>query len=173
MTNRELTVNKCDNSTIAPTENDSTIQKSGGYAVGSHAIRNGQFITWKNAKAQGETINDASDYTSGDVAELLAVQSGTPTPKTGVTIGDRNTIHKVGSIVIMNIYVLTDLNGTSKSLFTLPSGFAPSNPKNVLAFDGNGASLGRIYITDGGEVGISTSKTQTNVYINGTASYVI
>jgi len=62
---------KCDNSTIAPTENGTTVQKSGGYAVGSHAIRNGAFITWKNAKAQDETINDASDYTSGDVASAL------------------------------------------------------------------------------------------------------
>lgn len=59
---------KVDNSVIAPVENGSTVQKSGGYAVGTHAIRNGAFITWKNAKAQGETINDASDYTSGDVA---------------------------------------------------------------------------------------------------------
>lgn len=60
---------KCDNSTIAPTENGTTTSQA--YAVGSHAIRNGAFITWKNAKAQGETINDASDYTSGDVAEKL------------------------------------------------------------------------------------------------------
>ena len=60
---------KCDNSTIAPTENGTTTSQA--YAVGSHAIRNGAFITWKNAKSQGETINDASDYTSGDVAEKL------------------------------------------------------------------------------------------------------
>ena len=70
---RNLNVNeaKCDTSAIAPTENGTTVQKSGGYAVGTHAIRNGAFITWKNAKAQGEPINDASDYTSGDVADLL------------------------------------------------------------------------------------------------------
>lgn len=66
MTNQELTDNKTDNSVIAPVENGTTVQKSGGYAVGSHAIRNGAFITWKNAKAQGETIVD-SDYDSGDV----------------------------------------------------------------------------------------------------------
>lgn len=60
---------KCDNSVIAPVENGTTASQA--YAVGSHSIRNGAFITWKNAKAQGETINDASDYTSGDVANSL------------------------------------------------------------------------------------------------------
>lgn len=68
---KDVVPQKADTSTIAPTENGTTVQKSGGYAVGSHAIRNRQFITWKNAKAQGETINDASDYTSGDVADEL------------------------------------------------------------------------------------------------------
>lgn len=72
-TNRELTVNKCDNSVIAPVENGTTASQA--YAVGSHAIRNGAFITWKNAKAQGESINDASDYTSGDVASCLIKQA--------------------------------------------------------------------------------------------------
>lgn len=60
---------KCDNSVISPVENGTIASQA--YAVGSHAIRNGAFITWKNAKAQGETINDASDYTSGDVADEL------------------------------------------------------------------------------------------------------
>ena len=64
---------KADNSVIAPVENGSTTSQA--YAVGSHAIRNGAFITWKNAKAQGETINDASDYTSGDVAGSLIKQA--------------------------------------------------------------------------------------------------
>lgn len=59
---------KCDNSVIAPTENGTTASQA--YAVGSHAIRNDAFITWKNAKTQGETINDASDYTSGDISAL-------------------------------------------------------------------------------------------------------
>ena len=70
-----LTESKCDNSVIAPVENGTTASQA--YAVGSHAIRNGAFITWKNAKAQGETINDASDYTSGDVASELNVETDT------------------------------------------------------------------------------------------------
>lgn len=65
---------KADNSVIAPVENGTTVQKSGGYAVGSHAIRKGAFITWKNAKAQGESIAD-SDYDSGDVADNLIKQA--------------------------------------------------------------------------------------------------
>ena len=63
---------KAGNSVIGPVENGTTASQA--YAVGSHAIRNGAFITWKNAKAQGETINDASDYTSGDVADELAIK---------------------------------------------------------------------------------------------------
>jgi hypothetical protein len=168
---KDVVPNKCDNTVIGTVEDGTNPTKS--YAVGEHMIRGGKFCTVTSPVTTSSTWTLGSNYVEGDVAELLAVQSGTPTPKTGVTIGDRNTIHKVGSIVIMNIYVLTDLNGTSKSLFTLPSGFTPSNIKNVLAFDGNGAPLGRIYITDGGEVGIATSQTQSNIYINATVSYVI
>lgn len=62
---------KADNSVIAPVENGTTTSQA--YAVGSHAIRNGAFITWKNAKAQGESISD-SDYDSGDVASELFIK---------------------------------------------------------------------------------------------------
>jgi hypothetical protein len=60
---------KCDNTVIAPVENGSTALQA--YAVGSHAIRNGAFITWKNAKAQGEPINDASDYVDGKLGDFI------------------------------------------------------------------------------------------------------
>ena len=68
---KDVVPTKADNTVIAPTENGTTIQKSGGYVVGSHAIRNDAFITWKNAKALNEPIDDANDYTSGDVAGCL------------------------------------------------------------------------------------------------------
>lgn len=97
--NVDLTQNKTDNSVIAPVENGTTVQKSDGYAVGSHAIRNDAFITWKNAKAQGETINDASDYDSGDVAELLNFETGSfNTPATNVSIGI-STYMKYGHVM--------------------------------------------------------------------------
>lgn len=66
---KDVVPTKADNSVIGTVEDGATASQA--YAVGSHAIRNGKFITWKNAKAQGETINDASDYTSGDVADYL------------------------------------------------------------------------------------------------------
>jgi hypothetical protein len=66
---KDVVPQKCDNTVIAPTENGTTASQA--YAVGSHAIRNGAFITWKNAKAQGETINDESDYTSGTVGDYI------------------------------------------------------------------------------------------------------
>ena len=73
---KDVVPTKADNSVIGTVEDGATVQKSGGYAVGSHAIRNGAFITWKKAKAQGETINDVNDYTSGDVADNLVYKAG-------------------------------------------------------------------------------------------------
>jgi len=63
---------KADNSVIGTVEDGTTASQA--YAVGSHAIRNGAFITWKNAKAQGETINDASDYTNGAVGDFVTIK---------------------------------------------------------------------------------------------------
>lgn len=93
---------KADNSVIAPVENSSTASQA--YAVGTHVIRNGQFITWKNAKAQGETINDASDYTSGDVASELNVEEITVTAETNVSISSSyNKIYKKGNVIASKI----------------------------------------------------------------------
>ena len=107
---------KCDNSTIAPVENGSTASQA--YAVGSHAIRNGAFITWKNAKAQGETINDASDYTSGDVADSLIKQatfSGT-TSSTGNMLLD-NTGRKILQVYCDRGYTIAEPYITSGNTY--------------------------------------------------------
>lgn len=68
-TNRELTVNKCDNTVIAPTENGSTASQA--YAVGSHFIRNGAFCTVTTAISSGESLVGSSKFTSGDVGNCL------------------------------------------------------------------------------------------------------
>lgn len=104
---RHLTVDeqKCDNSVIAPVENGSTTSQA--YAVGSHAIRNGAFITWKNAKAQNEPINDASDYTSGDVADELDIIEITNLFCTnilsGYTLDSTSHVYKQGKHIIGDV----------------------------------------------------------------------
>ena len=65
---------KVDNSVIGTVEDGTTTSQA--YAVGSHAIRNGKFITWVNAKAQNEPIAD-SDYTSGNIADELHIHKKT------------------------------------------------------------------------------------------------
>lgn len=105
---KDIVLNKCDNSVIGTVEDGATASQA--YAVGSHAIRNGAFITWKNAKAQGETINDASDYTSGDVANSLikeATFSGTTSDIGGLLISTSNTRHILSAEVqgyVIDIY---------------------------------------------------------------------
>ena len=92
---------KADNTVIAPTENGSTTSQA--YAVGSHAIRNGKFITWKNAKAQGETINDASDYTNGDVASSLIKEiafGGTTSSIGTLVVSTSNAMHILSAEVV-------------------------------------------------------------------------
>lgn len=100
---------KADNSVIGTVENGTTASQA--YAVGSHAIRNGAFITWKNAKAQGETINDVSDYDSGDVASCLIKQatfSGTISANGNLWLLTNSNIVivavKTSSGLIANIY---------------------------------------------------------------------
>ena len=132
---------KADTSTIAPTENGSTTSQA--YAVGSHAIRNGKFITWKNAKAQGETINDASDYTSGDVADELEISLTTcvTNQHPNITINSsRNNLYRYGKLRFIDVgfTVVSDIVLTSSAIlfnirdrsvgvfsFTLTSGSAP------------------------------------------------
>jgi hypothetical protein len=120
---------KADTSVIAPTENAATVQKSDGYAVGSHAIRNGKFITWKNAKAQGETINDASDYTIGDVGSWLnPFKEISVTPASGVTLQANTRLTSDGRICVLNLSTdAIDISAdTNTTILTVPSEYRPS-----------------------------------------------
>lgn len=121
--NTELEAKKADNTVIAPVEDGTTVQNPSGYAVGSHAIRNGAFITWKNAKAQGETITD-SDYDSGDVADLLdIVRTTITTTNTNVTLdNDYKTVHKIGRIaqVMLRFTLSADIGNENVTIATLP-----------------------------------------------------
>lgn len=114
---------KADNSIIAPVENGATALQA--YAVGSHAIRNGKFITWTNAKAQGETINDVSDYTSGDIAELLSYTISEPSNvNTKIALDStRKTVVKYGNVVSLKVRfeVLESLGTDTVTLFTIPA----------------------------------------------------
>ena len=62
---------KCDNSVIALVEDQPTCQKSSGYAVGEHFIRDGAFCTCKQAISQGGSFTLGTNYTSGDVASVI------------------------------------------------------------------------------------------------------
>ena len=145
-----------DNSVIAPVENGTTASQA--YAVGSHAIRNGKFITWKNAKAQGETINDASDYTSGDVADELTAKSVALTPIGSLTLqaGESRLIVTNG---IANLSFQLDIpsgvtlsKGTNNALFTFDSAYAPkTNVYGVGLTDvENSSILSRLGVTSNG-----------------------
>lgn len=122
---------KADNSVIGTVEDGATASQA--YAVGSHAIRNGAFITWKNAKAQNETINDASDYTSGDVADELTAKSVLLTPSGSLTLqaGESRLIVTNG-IANLSFQLgipsgVTLSKGTNNSLFTFDSAYAPKS----------------------------------------------
>jgi len=60
---------KCDNTVIAPTENGTTASQA--YAVGEHFIRDGAFCTVTQAISSGGTLTEGTNYTSGDVADIL------------------------------------------------------------------------------------------------------
>ena len=120
---------KADNSTIAPVENGSTASQA--YAVGTHAIRNGAFITWKNAKAQGEPINDADDYTSGDVADSLQAIDVTSeftfaNDITFATTSGWTKIYKVGNIIKGYLRFTTPSTvSIDKVVVTIPTKYLP------------------------------------------------
>lgn len=173
-TNIQLTVDKAETSVIAPVEDGTTVQKSGGYAVGSHAIRNGAFITWKNAKAQGETINDASDYDSGDVASVIdTVTTGAAnTPHTSITLDTRNQVFKNNKLVITRVQfaVTMALTGNYTDVFVLP--YAPINNCYInfqlIDIDNNVVVNNRTGITSIGSVRIYGSLATGNYQIVGT-----
>ena len=172
-TNRELTVNKADTSTIAPTENGSTVQKSGGYTVGSHAIRNRQFITWKNAKAQGETINDASDYTSGDVADELTPITKTFTPASGITATDTK-VYMYGALkyLYLNVSGLTIAAETNTQIGQVSADIKPASTIRTALINQDGDIIVSCSIFSNGNVWIKSKTALSNVTLIGSLMWI-
>lgn len=142
---------KADNSVIAPVENGTTIQNPSGYAVGSHAIRNGAFITWKNAKAQGETIAD-SDYKSGDVADYLKVATGSiTTSNENITIDTtRTTLYKQGNVAIVRIRITLSAGVSTNVTILNTSLYSLSNQFLTIVDISTGLLVGCAYVTNSG-----------------------
>lgn len=169
----ETLTTKTDNSVIAPTENGTTASQA--YAVGSHAIRNGKFITWKNAKAQGETINDVSDYTSGNVAESLDVITGIINANASV-LGNNSEIIKSNGIVYLsavfeNFSYPQSSIGTSKSIGSVPEGFKPNKLKYTVATTSDGSKFAKIYISNTGNIGVYSNVELINETLQFSIAY--
>lgn len=158
---------KADTSVIAPVENGTTTSRA--YAVGSHAIRNGAFITWKNAKAQGEPINDASDYTNGDVAQALDTISDTFTTTFTLNSGSPNYVKKKDNAVYIAINLTGVTANTYDVLATIPSGFRPAQSIIIPIVVGDNVVKGAI--NSNGIVICTSAITNTLVYIN--ANYIL
>ena len=74
-TNRQLTVNKVDNSVIAPVENGAKCQNPDGYAIGEHFLRNGGFFTVTSAIAYDETITEGTNCVKGKISKRQRLTS--------------------------------------------------------------------------------------------------
>lgn len=93
-TNRELTVNKADNSVIATVENGATASQA--YTVGSHFIRNGKFCTVIASISSGDTFTEGTNYSVGNVVDNLTKQatfSGTSSETTGNVKISNSVLH--------------------------------------------------------------------------------
>ena len=71
-TNRELTVNKADNSVIGTVEDGTNPTKS--YAVGEHMIRGGKFCTVTSPVTTSSTWTLGGNYVEGTIADNLVKQ---------------------------------------------------------------------------------------------------
>ena len=168
-TNVQLTQDKAENSVIAPTENGTTVSQA--YAVGSHAIRNGKFITWKNAKAQGEPINDASDYDIGDVAdELTKVVSSATTSNAKVTLdSSKNFVLKRNSVLFFEIEItISEAITGNETLLTLPflPYLSPTMSIRVPLYTYDRSFVDLVYLNSSGEIhSYSSANLSTGVYI--------
>lgn len=58
---------KCDNSVIAPVENETTASKA--YVVGNHFVRNGAYCLVTAAIASGATLTEGANYVASSVGE--------------------------------------------------------------------------------------------------------
>jgi hypothetical protein len=62
---------KCDNTVIAPVENQSTCQKSGGYSANDLFIHDGGLCKATTTIAEGATLTEGTNYTKTSVGEIL------------------------------------------------------------------------------------------------------
>ena len=121
-TNRELTVNKADNTVIGTVENGATASQA--YAVGEHFTRNGAFCTVTTAITSGETLTEGTNYTSGDVASEFEVTEGEiSNVNQNITITQNtNKYFKYGKIInfVTRFTVDTAFSSGTHTLFKLP-----------------------------------------------------
>ena len=122
---------KCDNSVIAPVENQSTCQKSGGYAVGEHFIRDGAFCTVTQAISSGGTLTEGTNYTSGDVASVCADRQRGEVTNINENITVDSSIRyfeRVGQVVNFKIRFTVNnafSSGSTAILFYIPTFAVP------------------------------------------------
>lgn len=74
LTHASVDETKADNSVIAPVENQPTCQKSEGYAVGEHFIRNGKFCTVTAAIAVNDPLSTATNYKEGALGDVVHIK---------------------------------------------------------------------------------------------------
>jgi len=117
-----LDTNKCENSVIAPVENGSTASQA--YAVGAHFIRDGAFCTAKTAIASGETFTLNTNYTAGNVGDMLVMKDSPLTINANYFSMEKDNSFTINGKYFISARVkCTALpsSGSSVSFFTFPS----------------------------------------------------
>lgn len=142
----EVLESKADNSIIAPVEDELTASQA--YAVGEHFTRNGKFCTVTASISSGDTLTENTNYTIGDVAELLKFELGSfTTPVTNVTFGISEYI-KYGHVMIIRLTFTASAEiAKATDIGKCPYGRAGSYNQYLTSLDGK-----IFYLTSSGTI---------------------
>ena len=166
----KLIEEKCDNSVIGTVEDGATASQA--YAVGEHFIREGAFCTCKQAISQGGSFTLNTNYTAGDVADILARKeialSDVAVYPTGASLNaSESYIYQQGNIVNFQIRIDDLVVNANTNICRIPLGVKATMPISISNSSNGNVILG--YLTTGGYVcARSVISTAINININGT-----
>ena len=160
---------KVDNSVIGPVEDGEKASQS--YAVGEHFIKDGKFCTVIQSIAAEATLTENTNYTSGDVASLLTMETGTvTTTDEKVTIASGvNYVYKYGKVVNFRVrFTLAADISSSENVIKLPyNSIFTGNMVLLRPQDNISGNAQYAYLTSSGNVSI-TSLTAGSYEFTGT-----
>lgn len=183
-TNRELTVNKADNSVIGTVEDGATASQA--YAVGEHFIKDGQFKEVTQPISSGGEINDSNtvDRPIADIIDTVDITTDyfDTLPNT-ITQSSISKVYKKGNTIILQMVLLKSDNFEAQTNYaefaTIKKKYAPKVNINTCCFLTTGEyssppyDIGYFYLSSAGKLSTRNQSTSAMGALKCNFTYVI